>query len=202
MGLEIFLVQVVCGSSYTAALADDGCVYTWGCGDSGVLGQNDTSDRFKPTLIKDLQGMDIVKIAAGGSHMFACTSRESYAWGWNGCGQLGLGHEEDQLRPQSVEVLRGHEVKDIAAGAAHSFALVAMAKLKTDVLYSWGSNACGQLGQGKKVSKKDEREKEEEEEEEEEEEQEKKQRKEQNRTEQNSVVCVCVYVCVYFLSAC
>jgi alpha-tubulin suppressor-like RCC1 family protein len=25
---------------------------------------------------------------------------ETYAWGWNGCGQLGLDHEEEQHRPQ------------------------------------------------------------------------------------------------------
>ena len=50
--------------------------------------------------------------------------RETYAWGWNGCGQLGLGHTEDQKRPHVVEALRGNRVVSISCGAAHSGAIV------------------------------------------------------------------------------
>lgn len=83
--------------------------------------------------------------------MFACTPRETYAWGWNAMSQLGLGGEEDQHRPHVLESLRGSEVKEIAAGATHSIAIVHVVKMKLDILFSWGSNAQGQAGQGKKL---------------------------------------------------
>lgn len=149
-GQEVFVVAVVCGSSFTALLSDEGAVYTFGCGQHGVLGHNDVRDRDLPTRVQDLAGTEIQKIAAGDCHMFACTVRETYAWGWNACSQLGLGSEEDQHRPHVVEALRGSEIKEIAAGALHSVAIVHVIKMKSDILFSWGSNACGQAGQGKK----------------------------------------------------
>lgn len=150
-GSPLFVVQVACGSSFTAALTDEGSVYTFGAGLHGVLGHNDTHDRDRPTLVKDLAGTDIGKIAAGDCHMFACTARECYAWGWNEAAQCGLGHEEDQLRPAVIESLRGSEVKEIAAGATHSVAIVYMVKMNVDILFSMGSNAVGQCGQGKRL---------------------------------------------------
>lgn len=147
---DLFVVQIACGSSFTAVLTDDATVYTWGCGNHGVLGHNDVVDRDSPTLVRDLSGTDIRIIAAGECHMFMCTSREVYGCGWNSCAQLGLGHEEDQLRPHIIESLRGCEVKEISAGATHSFALAYVSKMNQDILFSWGSNSCGQAGQGKK----------------------------------------------------
>lgn len=44
-GLELFITEVYCGAYSTVALADDGKLYTWGCGDHGVLGHNDTKDQ-------------------------------------------------------------------------------------------------------------------------------------------------------------
>jgi len=148
---ELFIVSIACGSSFTAAITDEGLLYTWGCGEHGVLGHNDTHDRLVPTQVQDLAGADITKVACGDCHMFAATSRELYAVGWNSCAQLGLGMEIDQLRPHVVEVLRGNEVKEIAAGATHSVALVYMSKLNSDVLYAFGSNQVGQCGAGKKA---------------------------------------------------
>jgi len=141
---------VCCGGNYTAALGDDGRVYTWGSGDHGVLGHNETKDEVLPKPIQDLFGTDVTKIAAGDSHMFACTKSELYAWGWNACGQLGLGHEEDQHRPHVVESLRGNLVEDISCGAAHTVAIVLMKAFNTRQVHSWGSNSHGQTGQGKK----------------------------------------------------
>lgn len=147
----VFVVSLVCGGSTTAALSDEGGVWTWGSGTHGALGHNDVNDRVSPTRVADLQGIDVQKIAAGDAHMFACTSREIYAWGWNHASQCGLGHEEDQHRPHVIESLRGTEVREIGAGATHSFALVHIAKMRSDILFSWGSNALGQCGQGKKA---------------------------------------------------
>lgn len=56
LGLEIFILHVVCGAHATAALGDDGHVYTWGAGTNGMLGHNDTKDELKPKAVKDLLG--------------------------------------------------------------------------------------------------------------------------------------------------
>jgi len=104
--------------------------------------------------VKDLHGIDIVRIACGYYHMFACAKAETFGWGWNGCGQLGMGHEEDQYRPVSIEPLRGNLVEDISCGAAHTVAVIYATKFKTRNVYSWGSNANGQLGQGGQGKKK------------------------------------------------
>lgn len=118
-----YTIKVACGEQTSAAITQDGSVYTWGNGAHGNLGHNDTRDRHTPTVIQFLQGMDVIKIAAGGGHMFACTDKETWAWGWNACGQLGLGHEQDQYRPHVVDTLHGYRVKDISCGAAHTLAL-------------------------------------------------------------------------------
>jgi len=102
--------------------------------------------------VKELIGVDVTFVAAGDSHCFASTSEgETYAWGWNACCQLGLGHEEDQYKPHIVEGLRGKNVISISAGAVHSVAVVTEAGPSgvISAVYSWGSNMHGQLGQGK-----------------------------------------------------
>lgn len=167
--------SVICGMSFTAALAVDerGSVavdpeaevktshrsrptggttrlYTWGCGDHGALGHNDVKDQPIPTLVKALNGVGIQKIAAGHSHMLAATNTMLYSWGWNGCGQLGLGSEEDQYVPHGIDSLKGNEITQIGCGAGHSVALVKQSKIDATVVYTWGSNGNGQLGQGKK----------------------------------------------------
>jgi len=154
MGIELFITQIVCGANFTAALGDDGRVYTFGGGDVGQLGHNDSKDQVKPRTVKDLFGMDVLKIAAGDYHMVACTESETYTWGWNGCGQLGLGSLEDQHRPQIVDILRGDQVEDISCGSAHTFALVHVKNFNQYIVYSWGLNSNGQLGQGKKKLEK------------------------------------------------
>jgi len=148
-GAEIFVDSIACGSNFTACLTEDGKLYTWGCGDHGALGHNDTKDQTRPKAVNDLVGMDVRKIAAGDGHMFACTDRETYGWGWNFAGQLGIQHTEDQYRPHVVEVLRGNQVESIACGAAHTVAVVLLVQFNSHLTYSWGSNAFGQLGQGK-----------------------------------------------------
>ncbi len=48
---------------------------------------------------------------------------ETFAWGWNACGQVGVGHQDDVLRPVSIDAFKGHDVVDVAAGSIHSIAV-------------------------------------------------------------------------------
>jgi hypothetical protein len=54
----ISVSSVATGMRHTAALAEDGKVYTWGSNDLGQLGHADTRDRLTPTVVRriyDLQ---------------------------------------------------------------------------------------------------------------------------------------------------
>jgi alpha-tubulin suppressor-like RCC1 family protein len=144
------VMQVECAAESTIARTSDGNVYTWGSGAHGCLGHSDTQDRLEPTLVANLQGANIALVAGGGHTMFACTEREVYGWGLNNCGQVGLGHHDEVHKPQVIDVLRGMTVRDLKCGGSHTLALAFVPKLDATVVYSWGSNAFGQLGQEKK----------------------------------------------------
>ena len=68
-----------------------------------------------------------------------------YAFGVNGCGQLGLGHNDDVTHEVKVEELSGKEIniKKIYEGNCCMFA-----QTVDGMIYSWGSNKWGQLGYG------------------------------------------------------
>ena len=52
-----------------------------------------------------------------------------------------------------VEAFRGKPVLQVSAGAAHMVAVINVKKLNLRLAYSWGSNSCGQLGQGPSADK-------------------------------------------------
>lgn len=67
--------------------------------------------------------------------------RQVYAWGRNVEGQLGLGDTKMRRMPSVVDALWALPVQQLAAGEKHSAALTSNGSL-----FTWGSNACGQLG--------------------------------------------------------
>lgn len=52
-----------------------GAVFTWGCGDHGQLGHNDTRDRLEPCQVQDLVGTKITQMVVGEAHMLALGSK-------------------------------------------------------------------------------------------------------------------------------
>ena len=84
-------------------------------------------------------------ISGGGQHSLFISEGRVYAWGDNGAGQLGdgsIGGISD--RPVRVSNATGlTDVVAVAAGAAHSVALDSRG-----VVWTWGENFQGQLGNG------------------------------------------------------
>ncbi|KAM4697842.1 alsin [Rhinophrynus dorsalis] len=66
---------------------------------------------------------------------------EVWSWGRGKEGQLGHGDVLPRLQPLCVRSMDGKQVVQLAAGSHHSIALTARSQV-----YSWGSNASGQLG--------------------------------------------------------
>ena len=64
------IISACCGSYFTAAVTDDGHLYTWGLGDDGQLGCEDCVLRYLPGLVPGLP-QPVCVAAAGDAHM-AC----------------------------------------------------------------------------------------------------------------------------------
>ena len=66
------MVQIACGANHTAALTDNGQLYTWGCAVNGRLGHNDEKNQWTPKVVISMAGKTVRQIACGGSHS-TCT---------------------------------------------------------------------------------------------------------------------------------
>ncbi|NLT50021.1 MAG: T9SS type A sorting domain-containing protein [Ignavibacteria bacterium] len=140
---------VASGEYHSIALASDGTVYTWGSNYYGQLGNGNNEDSNVPVAVDIsgvLSGKTIKAIAAGGYHTIALDSDGTvYSWGIN-YGQLGNGNNIDSNVPVAVDtsgVLSGKTITAVAAGYFHSIALDS-----DGIVYTWGDNDYGQLGNG------------------------------------------------------
>jgi alpha-tubulin suppressor-like RCC1 family protein len=130
----------------------------WHCGED-VNGQgahgniNNEPGYFMKVL--GLQDTKIIKvvIAKGNEdnvfHTLALDNKGFvYSWGYNGYGQLGLGHSNYQVVPRRIprEYFAGEEIVDIyASGTTNG---TSYARTAAGYLYAWGRNDVGQLGVG------------------------------------------------------
>ncbi len=127
--------------------------WAWGANDVGQIGDGTNApQRPSPVEVEDLSL--VVAVAAGEDHSLALLSDGSVrAWGLGASGQLGNGQsgagaESDVPVPVSAPAgWTGRKVIAIAAGAAHSLAL-----LDDGTVWAWGLGASGQLGNGEFVS--------------------------------------------------
>jgi alpha-tubulin suppressor-like RCC1 family protein len=151
-----FIREISCGTDHTLAIGPSG-VWSWGNGSGGRLGLGDNNDRYDPCLVPRVKGKTILGIAAGVWHSSAIVSYPPmqdggwlYTWGSGYHGQLGRGLEIVCPKAEVVEYFKDHHllIKYVAAGSHHCAALTTEGEL-----YTWGSNANGQLG--RKIDEKD-----------------------------------------------
>lgn len=140
------VAQVTCGAQHTLARTHEGSVFSWGEGEHGQLGQQDTEDYYAPVRVEGaLTSKRITMVACGSQHSLAVTSAgELFAWGRGDAGQLGMGRLKDEDRPSAVTSLAGRFVTACAAGENHSACLADNGSLLT-----WGAGDMGKLGHGR-----------------------------------------------------
>jgi len=155
---EIDIIQVSMaksGQGHSIALTQQGEVFAFGTSNSGALGIPGKK-QIEPTPLQltapGLNQIKIKQVAAGTKHtLLLTTTGKVYSFGEDVYGQLGLGSRKGQdvdrrwvVRVvEDPQLLKLNDVYSITAGESHNFACA------STLIYSWGANACGQLGLGR-----------------------------------------------------
>lgn len=144
---SVVIKSITAGRHHVAALDANGKPWLWGANSSGQLGVGDVNrvGSVLPVSPSSLVGVKV--IAVGDRHTVAINSTDqALGWGAGEKGQLGLGSTQLglQLSPVVITGLAG-TVRRIAAGQAHTVALVASAS-PDGVLWAWGDNTLARLG--------------------------------------------------------
>jgi alpha-tubulin suppressor-like RCC1 family protein len=134
--------QVSGGIQDTAAIKTDGTLWTWGRGDFGQLGTNDTTNRFTP-VTTFAGGTNWKQVSGGFFHCAAIkTDGTLWTWGVGLYGELGVGGGIIEIKSTPVTTFAGGtNWKQVSCGVYYT------AAIKTDgTLWTWGRGNDGQLG--------------------------------------------------------
>ncbi|XP_017782464.1 PREDICTED: E3 ubiquitin-protein ligase HERC2 isoform X2 [Nicrophorus vespilloides] len=138
------IVDIKCGGSYSAAISENGVLYTWGRGNYGRLGHGTSDDCFIPTMVYALSGQHVVTVSCGSgdAHTLCVTSQgRVYSWGDGDYGKLGRGGSDGSKIPRLIERLQNVDIIDVFCGCQFSMALSRDGKV-----YSWGKGEGWRLG--------------------------------------------------------
>jgi alpha-tubulin suppressor-like RCC1 family protein len=117
-------------------------LWTWGQGQDGSLGINDTNTRCTP-VTTSAGGANWKQVAShGGSSTRAAIKTDGtlWVWGYNAYGGLGINDTNTRCTPVTT-FAGGTNWKQVSYGHYHT------AAIKTDgTLWTWGQNSYGQLG--------------------------------------------------------
>ncbi|MGH0120210.1 UNVERIFIED_CONTAM: hypothetical protein FKN15_006371 [Acipenser sinensis] len=131
------VVCVSAGYRHSAAVTEDGELYTWGEGDFGRLGHGDSNSRNIPTLVKDIS--NVGEVSCGSSHTIALSKDGRTVWSFGGGdnGKLGHGDTNRVYKPKVIEALQGMFIRKVCAGSQSSLVLTSAGQV-----YAWGCGAC------------------------------------------------------------
>jgi alpha-tubulin suppressor-like RCC1 family protein len=129
----------ISASSFASfAIQSDGTLWSWGYNVLGQLGLSNTTDRSSPVQVGALLWKEIF---GGYAHTLAIQSNGTlWSWGSNSFGQLGLSDRTNRSSPIQVGSLSNWTTIS-TPGQNSSFAT-----LSNSILYVWGNNSSGQLG--------------------------------------------------------
>ena len=132
---------IAAASSTTCALLSNGSVKCWGSNSVGQLGDGTTNP--SSSLPVSASGLSGVTVLSGGNFHVCALLPDGAArcWGANASGQLGNGTSTFSSTPTPQAVLGVSGAIGVAAGGAHSCALLANGSATC-----WGDNSSAQLG--------------------------------------------------------
>ena len=145
------VVAIAAGGNHNAAITADGVLWTWGENVNGALGDGTTINRLSPVRIID----DVKYVSVGSGATMAVRSDGSlWTWGDNRWAQLGDGTTTRRLSP--VRIMENIVSVSAGGGDITGAGIIqasvnpgrAMAVDSDGVLWGWGENTFGQLGDG------------------------------------------------------
>ncbi|XP_059922232.1 E3 ubiquitin-protein ligase HERC2 isoform X1 [Gadus macrocephalus] len=140
------VVQIACGSTYSAAVTADGELFTWGRGNYGRLGHGSSEDQTTPMLVTALKGLKVLDVACGSGDAQTLAVTENgqvWSWGDGDYGKLGRGGSDGCKTPKLVEKLQDLDIEKVCCGSQFSVALT-----KEGQVYTWGKGDNQRLGHG------------------------------------------------------
>ncbi len=144
-----FVTAVSATGTQAFALTADGSLFGWGGSGNGSVGDGTGSDRSVPVPVAAgvLSGKRVVAIDTSFANTIALTSDGALAtWGLNDYGTLGNGTTTSSLIPVAVSMdgaLAGKTIVDVGMNSLNAFALSS-----DGLVYGWGVNLSGQVGDG------------------------------------------------------
>lgn len=145
--VQIATSKSATGQAHTLVLTREGEVYTFGTSAFGAMGQGVDIRQTAPLLLRMTKSTSIRQVAAGSRYSLLVTDEgQVFTFGENRRGQLGIGgNQKIVYEPERVEgALRDDPVVLVAAGDEH-----VIASTESGLVYAWGANAHGQLGNGR-----------------------------------------------------
>ena len=141
--------KVATGAIHTLALTKTGTLVAWGDNFMAQLGDGTVDEHLLPVPVRDPPTGTLKKLGAGSYHsMVLLEDGKLWGWGANNFGQLGIGWAAEQAMPVKAKGLDTRFIVDFVLGGDHSLALDS-----EGVLWAWGQNSDGQLGDGTTVSR-------------------------------------------------
>eukprot|EP00698_Gefionella_okellyi_P012905 TRINITY_DN3507_c0_g1_i1.p1 TRINITY_DN3507_c0_g1~~TRINITY_DN3507_c0_g1_i1.p1 ORF type:complete len:572 (+),score=65.34 TRINITY_DN3507_c0_g1_i1:47-1762(+) len=135
--------QVSSGGTYSAAIDDKGCLYTWG---TGVYFQLGVREPYLPvpTLVNGIPAK-VSRVSCGRYHIAVITDRGLFTWGANPHGQLGHSRPGENIsEPTAVDLSdQPSPVFDVSCGWSHTAIVFTNGAVRT-----CGKGMYGVLGHG------------------------------------------------------
>ena len=147
------MTQISCGSHHTCAVSKSGLLLVWGDAEHGQLGQRVPSRLkkqglrvhavgFRSTLKLKKSDRRVCNVFCHAYCTFVTLSNgQTYAWGLNNYGQLGVGDRETTFLPKPITLEDGEQVAQITGGLHHSILLTTKGHV-----FTAGRGDSGQLG--------------------------------------------------------
>ena len=129
-------IQAVSSGNYHGAAVDKaGCVYVWGRGDEGQIGNGKKADRFIPTMVEGFDNVPIVSISCGCHHTIAMSEDQKvFCWGnnrYNQCADtfadnLDSGHVSQKVAKElyALGAQSNDSILRVSAGSYHTLLLL------------------------------------------------------------------------------
>jgi alpha-tubulin suppressor-like RCC1 family protein len=136
--------SVTGGGGHTCAIRTNGTLWCWGYNIYGQLGIGNHTDQDRPQQVTTPAAGGWASVTGG--DYYTCATRTGgtlWCWGDNSYGDLGIGSQTPQDRPQQVTAPAAGGCASVTAGDCYTCAIRTGGSL-----WCWGWNGHGELGIG------------------------------------------------------